>query len=81
MSIFVRTRRKNTLQTTKGLIILVHPNFLKTVIKFQPMKHNPEISPIPTGKIFLKLTVFGCFLLGFAYISLLILNNVLRALH
>ena len=45
------------------------------------MKHNPEVSPIPTGKIFIRLTVFGCFLLGFAYISLLILNNILRALH
>lgn len=45
------------------------------------MKHEAELSSNLTGKIFLKLTIFGCFLLGFAYISLVILNNVLRALH
>ena len=45
------------------------------------MKRDLEISSNPTSKIFLKLTIFCGFLLGFAYISLLLLNNVLRALH
>jgi len=45
------------------------------------MKQDLKFSDNPAGKIFLKLTIFGCFLLGFAYISLLFLNNILRALH
>jgi hypothetical protein len=45
------------------------------------MKQDLEIRSNPTGKVILKLTIFGGFLMGFAYISLLLLNNVLRALH
>lgn len=45
------------------------------------MKQDLELRSNPTAKVFVKLAVFGCFLLGFAYMSLLLLNNVLRALH
>ena len=44
------------------------------------MKRNPELSG-NSRKIFFKLTVIGCCLLGFAYASLLILNSALQAMH
>jgi hypothetical protein len=44
------------------------------------MKRNPELSANPR-KVFFKLTLLGCFLIGFAYISLLILNSALQAMH
>jgi len=45
------------------------------------MKRNLETYANPPGKIFLKLTILGCFLIGFAYASLLILNSALQAIH
>jgi len=44
------------------------------------MKRNLELPPNPR-KIFVKLTIIGCFLLGFAYASLLIMNSALQAIH
>lgn len=45
------------------------------------MKQELELRSNPSARIFIKLAIFGCFLMGFAYMSLLLLNNVLRALH
>jgi len=45
------------------------------------MIRKPEPQGIPAGKIYLKLTIFGCFLLGFAYASLLLLNLALSAIR
>ena len=44
------------------------------------MTRNPELSANPSRIIF-KLTIIGCFLLGFAYASMVILNSVLQAIH
>ena len=44
------------------------------------MKRNPELATNPR-KVFFKLTIIGCFLMGFAYASLLILNSALQAMH
>ena len=44
------------------------------------MKRNPELTVNP-HKILLKLTVIGCFLMGFAYASLVMLNSALHAIH
>lgn len=44
------------------------------------MKQEIELNN-PTGKIFFKLAVIGCFLLGFAYFSILMLNSAVKALH
>jgi hypothetical protein len=45
------------------------------------MKQEVEIHANPAGKIFFKLAVLGCFLLGFAYFSMLLMNTALKALH
>ncbi len=44
------------------------------------MTRNRELSANPS-KIIFKLTIIGCFLLGFAYASLMMLNSVLLAIH
>jgi hypothetical protein len=44
------------------------------------MNSNRELSANPS-KIIFKLTIIGCFLLGFAYVSLIVLNSVLQAIH
>jgi hypothetical protein len=61
--------------------ILGYPLSEKPTNKIQPMKQELELRSNPTAKVFIKLAIFGCFLMGFAYMSLLLLNNVLRALH
>ena len=43
----------------------------------QEMNHSAHTP----AKVFFKLTVFGFVLIGFAYVSLLILGNVLKAIH
>ncbi|GEM_PF-2942442 len=45
------------------------------------MKNNIPVPETPTSKIFFKITVFGFFLLGFVGIFLMIVNNVVKALH
>jgi hypothetical protein len=46
-----------------------------------PMKQEQELRACPPGKMLLKLTIFGCFLLGFAYVSILLLNTAFQAIH
>jgi hypothetical protein len=50
-------------------------------LKFNPMKQKMDTLAYPPGRIYLKLALFGCFLLGFAYGTLLLLNTVFNALH
>jgi hypothetical protein len=45
------------------------------------MKQEMDQSANAPAKIFIKLTVFGFVLIGFAYVSLLILGNALKAIH
>jgi hypothetical protein len=45
------------------------------------MKHELELPSNPPAKFLFKLTVFGCFLLGFAYVSIVLMNTALKALH
>ncbi len=45
------------------------------------MKQEMNPSTDAPAKIFIKLTVFGFVLIGFAYVSLLILGNALKAIH
>jgi hypothetical protein len=45
------------------------------------MKNNVSPPETPTSKIFFKITLLGFFLLSFAGMLLLIVNNVLKALH
>ncbi|HEY4155663.1 MAG TPA: hypothetical protein VGM24_09545 [Puia sp.] len=45
------------------------------------MKQEMDSSANAPAKVFVKLTVFGFVLIGFAYISLLLLGNVLKAIH
>jgi len=45
------------------------------------MKQEPDHSINTPAKVFLKLTVLGFVLIGFAYISLLVMGNVLKAIH
>ena len=68
--------RKNTLQTLCLVVILLYPIPEKQMhmLKPNPMRRNLDTIAIPTGKIYLKLALFGCFLIGFAYASLLLLN-------
>ncbi|HTQ29547.1 MAG TPA: hypothetical protein VMI35_15535 [Puia sp.] len=42
-------------------------------------KAEPQV--IPAGKIFFKLAIVGCVLLGFVYASMMLLNSALSALH
>jgi hypothetical protein len=44
------------------------------------MKRNLEL-PTNSRKVFFKLTIIGCFLLGLAYASLLIMNSALQSIH
>ncbi|HLY70365.1 MAG TPA: hypothetical protein VKR53_11600 [Puia sp.] len=45
------------------------------------MKNNLPTPESSHSKIFFKITLFGFFLLGFAGMFLMIVNNVLKALH
>jgi hypothetical protein len=53
----------------------------KPVLKFNPMKQELDHSENTPAKVFLKLTVFGFFLIGFAYISLVVMGTALKAIH
>ena len=73
---------KITLQEPVSLYILWMPIFLeKPVLKFNPMKQELDHSATTPVKVFLKLTVFGFVLIGFAYISLIVLGTALKAIH
>ena len=45
------------------------------------MKQELDHSIKTPAKVFLKLTVFGFVLIGFAYISLILMGTALRAIH
>ena len=45
------------------------------------MKQEMNPSANAPAKIFIKLTVLGFVLIGFAYVSLLILGNALKVIH
>ena len=73
---------KNTLQEPVSLYILRVPIFLeKPVLKFNPMKQEFDHSVNSPAKVFLKLTVFGFVLIGFAYFSLVVMGTALKAIH
>ena len=73
---------KITLQEPVSLYILWMPIFLeKPVLKFNPMKQELDHSVNTPAKVFVKLTVFGFVLIGFAYFSLIVLGTALKAIH
>jgi hypothetical protein len=45
------------------------------------MKQELEHSANTPAKVFVKLTVFGFVLIGFAYVSLIVLGTALKAIH
>ena len=45
------------------------------------MKQELDHSAKAPVKVFLKLTVFGFFLIGFAYVSLIVMGTALNAIH
>jgi len=45
------------------------------------MKQELDHSVHTPAKVFLKLTVFGFVLIGFAYFSLIVLGTALKAIH
>ena len=53
----------------------------KTRLKFNPMKQELDYSLKTPATVFLKLTVFGCVLIGLAYASMIALGTVVRAIH
>jgi hypothetical protein len=55
--------------------------YRKTSIKFNPMKQELDHSAKAPAKVFLKLTVFGFLLIGFAYVSLIVMGTALKAIH
>ncbi len=44
------------------------------------MKTDPQLQVQPTGKLFLRLTIFGSFLIGCVYVFLLLFNTALKAI-
>jgi hypothetical protein len=74
--------RKNTLQEPVSLLILCLSLFYeKSVLKFNPMKQEVDHSVKAPATVILKLAVFGFFLIGFAYISLILMGTALKAIH
>ena len=53
----------------------------KTDLKFNPMRQELDHSAKAPAKVFLKLTVFGFVLIGFAYVSLIVMGTALKAIH
>jgi len=45
------------------------------------MKQEQEHSLNTPAKVFLKLTLFGFILIGFAYVSLIVMGTALKAIH
>ena len=43
------------------------------------MKTNTNLHFHQPGKLFVKLTIFGCFLIGFVYAFLLLFNIAVKA--
>jgi hypothetical protein len=73
---------KITLQEPVSLYILCEPIFLeKPELKFNPMKQELDHSVNTPAKVFVKLTVFGFVLIGFAYFSLVVMGTALKAIH
>jgi hypothetical protein len=73
---------KNTLQVPVCLLILWLSIFLeKPDLKCNPMRQELDHSPKAPAKVLLKLAVFGFVLIGFAYISLIIMGTALKAIH
>jgi hypothetical protein len=73
---------KITLQESVSLYILWQSIFLeKPDLKFNPMKQESDHSVNTPAKVFVKLTVFGFVLIGFAYFSLVVLGTALKAIH
>jgi hypothetical protein len=74
--------RKNTLQEPVSVLILCPAIFLeKPVLKFNPMRQELDHSVKAPARVFVKLAVFGFALIGFAYISLVIMGTALKAIH
>jgi hypothetical protein len=55
--------------------------YRKPDLKFNPMKQELDHSIKTPAKVFFKLTVFGFVLIGFAYISLIVMGTALKAIH
>jgi hypothetical protein len=45
------------------------------------MKQELDHSLKTPAKVFVKLTVFGFILIGFAYVSLVVMGTALKAIH
>lgn len=45
------------------------------------MKQELDHSLKAPAKVFVKLTVFGFILIGFAYVSLVVMGTALKAIH
>jgi hypothetical protein len=45
------------------------------------MKQEFDYSANTPAKVFVKLTVFGFILIGFAYVSLIVMGTALKAIH
>jgi hypothetical protein len=45
------------------------------------MKQELDHSMKAPAKVFVKLTVFGFILIGFAYVSLIVMGTALKAIH
>jgi hypothetical protein len=45
------------------------------------MKQELDHSMKAPAKVFVKLTVFGFVLIGFAYVSLVVMGTALKAIH
>ncbi len=45
------------------------------------MKQELDHSMKAPAKVFVKLTVFGFILIGFAYVSLVVMGTALKAIH
>jgi hypothetical protein len=74
--------RKNTLHEPVSMLILWMSIFYEMLeLKFNPMRQELDHSLKTPAKVFLKLTVFGFVLIGFAYFSLIVMGTALKAIH
>jgi hypothetical protein len=55
--------------------------FEKPSLKLNPMRQELEYSLKTPAKVYLKLAVFGFLLMGFAYVSLVVLGTAMKAIH
>jgi hypothetical protein len=53
----------------------------KPDLKFNPMRQELDHSTNAPARVFVKLAVFGFVLIGFAYISLVVMGTALKAIH